>query len=73
MKIAALLLWWATWVGCSNPVTPDEDREDDGTCCWDETILVFEALPRAFNERDKDLYETLLADDFRFTESDCGG
>ena len=28
-------------------------------------------VARAFNERDKDLYETLLDDAFWFTETDC--
>ena len=35
--------------------------------------VVMDNLERAFNERDKDLYETLLDDNFYFMEEDCKG
>lgn len=72
MRIA-LLLWWTSLFGCSNSISPDEGDKEGDDFYWVEPDLVMEALSRAFNDRDKDLYEIVIADDFRFTESDCGG
>ena len=60
--------------GCDNPFKPDpwpggrEQRPPDSTFT---AQVVMENLERAFDERDKDLYETLLDDAFWFTETDC--
>ena len=63
--------------GCSNPFAPDVERVEreqlppppEATTAQ----VVMDNLERAFNQRDKELYETLLDDAFYFTETDCRG
>lgn len=72
IALAGLLL-----AGCSNPFAPDVERvtrrelppAPEATTAQ----VVMDNLERAFNERDKDLYETLLDDNFYFMEEDCKG
>ena len=62
----------------------DLQVRDRGVCThcgvvdgWNEDGMrltdVLGGLERAFEERDKELYETLLDDDFLFTEQGCSG
>ncbi len=63
--------------GCDNPFAPPVrpgDKEELPPAPEATTAqVVMSNLERAFNERDKDLYETLLDDGFWFTEIDCRG
>jgi hypothetical protein len=73
---AALALLVAT--GCSNPFAPDTSRPPDDSELPPPSeattaAVVMTNLQRAFDERDRDLYETLLDDRFWFTETDCQG
>ena len=72
IALAGLLM-----AGCSNPFAPDlqtGDRKELPPAPEATTAhVVMENVARAFNERDKDLYETLLDDAFYFTEADCRG
>ena len=73
----AIALTGMLLAGCSNPFAPDVERVErkqlppapEATTAQ----VVMENLERAFNERDKDLYETLLDDAFWFTETNCRG
>ncbi|MFA6111635.1 MAG: hypothetical protein WDA75_22980 [Candidatus Latescibacterota bacterium] len=62
---------------CSNPFAPKKHTPDDGgndpapPATTPEILM--DNLDRAMRDRDKDLYETLLAEEFWFTESDCQG
>ncbi|MCC7262771.1 MAG: hypothetical protein IT369_09650 [Candidatus Latescibacteria bacterium] len=64
--------------GCSNPFAPKPRTPPDGEpqlpapAATTPEILI-DNLSRAFNDRDKDLYETLLDEDFWFTEKNCLG
>ena len=51
----------------------DGDRDRPAAVDATEPEIVMDNLERAFNERDKDLYETLLDERFWFTEDDCLG
>ena len=63
---------------CGNPFAPKK-IEVDGRVVLPpaqeatEPEIVMDNLERAFNERDKDLYETLLDERYLFTEDDCLG
>ncbi len=64
--------------GCSNPFAPSTDKPPPGQTIEPapeatQPEIVMDNLERAFNERDKELYETLLDDGFWFTEPDCLG
>lgn len=64
--------------GCSNPFAPSTSRppEADPLPPAPEATtaaVVMLNLQRAFDERDKEIYETLLDDRFWFTETDCQG
>ena len=65
---------------CSNPFAPSTDRPPvDGNGQLEPALdatepeIAMDNLERAFNERDKELYETLIDDDFWFTEENCLG
>ena len=58
--------------GCDVIAPPVTPPAPDATAPRVE-MVVMENLERAFNERDRDLYETLLDDAFWFTEADCRG
>lgn len=71
--LAGLLL-----AGCSNPFAPKTTNPGPGEELPPPSEattaqVVMTNLQRSFNERDKDLYESLLDDDFWFTEADCAG
>ena len=51
-----------------NPTGPGEDQVGATTA-----LMVMETLERAFEDRDKELYGTLLDERFWFTEDDCAG
>lgn len=68
----------ATIYSCSNPFapstkTPPPGEEKPPAPQATEPEIVMDNLERAFNERDKELYETLLDDGFWFTEENCLG
>ena len=73
----AIALTGMLLAGCSNPFAPEVEKVEreqlppppEATTA--QVVMV--NLERAFNERDKDLYETLLDDAFWFTETDCRG
>ena len=66
---------------CGNPfapnrVEPDITEEEVSVLPAQEATvpeIVMDNIKRAFNDRDKDLYETLLDERFWFTEDDCHG
>ena len=65
---------------CGNPFAPKKIEVDPGEGPTrppaqeaTEPEIVMDNLERAFNERDKDLYETLLDERYLFTEDDCLG
>ncbi len=63
---------------CSNPFAPKTEAPPEDTVRPPAPLattpeLVIANLERAFQDRDKDLYETLLDRDFWFTETDCNG
>ena len=69
-----LLLWSA----CGNPFAPEKHRPDDDIvkepappAITPEQLM--DNLARAMRDRDIDLYETLIDEDFWFTETDCTG
>ena len=76
---AAALAAGVILAACGNPFAPPKEK-----IAIDEVILppaqeatepqiVMDNIKRAFNERDKELYETLLDERFWFTEDDCNG
>ena len=73
-----LLLSMLLWSACSNPFAPKKEPGDDGKVeppappATTPEILI-DNLHRAMRDRDKDLYETLLDQNFWFTETDCLG
>jgi len=74
---AGILLSWAA-LGCSNPFapakhTPIEDTTEPPAPAADKPEQLIDNLHRAMRDRDKDLYESLLDQNFWFTESDCAG
>ena len=80
--ISRPLLWLASVAlacsSCTNPfaptpVSPPDPRTPDPYVAATEPEIVMDNLERAFNEQDEVLYETLLDDDFWFTEPDCLG
>lgn len=62
--------------GCSNPFAPEKrpgvDQAPPAPPATTPEILL-DNLDRAMNDRDKDLYETLIDTDFWFTETNCLG
>lgn len=63
---------------CSNPFAPKTEAPPEDTVRppappATTPDLVIENLTRAFQDRDKDLYESLLDLNFWFTETDCNG
>jgi len=80
-NFARMLLFTAatmTWYSCSNPFAPSTDKPPPDVTLEPapeatQPEIVMDNLERAFNERDKELYETLLDDSFWFTEPDCLG
>ena len=72
--LANLLLWSA----CSNPFAPAKHKPDDEVvrqpappATTPEQLM--DNLTRAMRDRDIDLYETLIDENFWFTETDCTG
>lgn len=65
------------WSACSNPFAPSTrtpvTTPDEPAPAADQPEIVIDNLNRAFNDRDKELYETLLDERFWFTETDCEG
>ena len=53
--------------------TPEEDIITPPAPPADQPEILMDNLNKAMNERDKDLYETLIDDRFWFTETDCAG
>ena len=80
-RIPAMLLIAAIAMAsssCSNPFAPKTDRPPVGGSTEPpaqatEPEIAMDNLERSFNERDKELYETLLDDGFWFTEENCLG
>lgn len=74
---AALLATALLAAGCSNPFAPSTTRppENERPPAKEATTpeIAMDNLARAFNERDKVLYETILDPAFWFTETDCRG
>ena len=75
--LAALVVAALAVAGCDNPFapktrTPDEDPPEPAKQAT-EPEIVMDNLEKAFEERDKELYETLLDERFWFTETDCAG
>lgn len=63
---------------CSNPFAPKTEAPPEDTVQGPAPLAtspeqVVLNLERAFQDRDKDLYETLLDIEFWFTETDCNG
>lgn len=63
---------------CSNPFAPDTARppgreELPPPQKATTPAIAMDNLARAFNERDKEIYETVLDPDFYFREMDCRG
>ena len=64
--------------GCSNPFAPKK-RKPDSTKTAQPALpattpeILLDNLNRAMNDRDKDLYETLLDPAYWFTETNCLG
>lgn len=64
---------------CGNPFAPKKFEVNTGRVVLPpaqeatEPEIVMDNLERAFNERDRDLYETLLDERYLFTEDDCLG
>ena len=72
--LASILVWSA----CSNPFAPEKHKPPDDITeppapPADTPELLIDNLHRAMRDRDKDLYESLLDQDFWFTEDDCQG
>ena len=67
------------WVACgSNPFAPEIHTPTEAIVIppappADRPEILMDNLNKAMNERDKDLYETLIDDRFWFTETDCAG
>ena len=76
-RAIAIALTGMLLAGCSNPFAPKVERVEEKELPPPPKAttarVVMENLERAFNERDKELYETLLDDAFYFTETDCNG
>jgi hypothetical protein len=73
-----LLAGALAWGACTNPFAPKKRNPDCDDCnppappATTPEILM-DNLHRAMRDRDKELYETLLDQDFWFTETDCQG
>jgi hypothetical protein len=77
-KWTPILLAVVLLVGaCSNPFAPatrtPEDEVKEPAKEATEPEIVMDNLERAFEDRDKELYESLLDERFWFTEPDCAG
>jgi len=63
--------------GCSNPFAPSTSRPPEGERPPAEEattpVIAMENLARSFNERDKELYESILDPSFWFLETNCLG
>jgi len=61
--------------GCTNPFAPKKQGGGGGNPAPPATTpeQLMDNLHRAMRDRDKELYETLLDQDFWFTETDCLG
>jgi hypothetical protein len=77
-RMALLIIVAATMTACDNPFAPTPEPPGPGG--YDEPAppaitpgQLIDNLHRAMRDRDKDLYETLLDEDFWFTETDCMG
>jgi len=62
----------------NNPFAPDKHQPTEEVILppalpASSPEIVMDNLNKAMNERDKDLYETLIDDRFWFTETDCAG
>ena len=75
-----LIAYTLVWAACggSNPFaptkhTPTEDIITPPAPPADRPEILMDNLNKAMNERDKDLYETIIDDRFWFTETDCAG
>jgi hypothetical protein len=78
IKISTRLILVAGLVACAactNPFAPDRvpGRGKDPAPPATTPGQLVDNLHRAMRDRDKDLYETLLGQDFWFTETDCQG
>ena len=78
-KVTAILLLGAlAWSGCNNPFAPSKHKPDEDTGEGpappaESPEQLITNLHRAMRDRDIDLYETLLDQNFWFTEFDCQG
>ncbi len=77
LVVAFLAAASAMLSACSNPFAPSTTRPPGGDPPQAQKAttpeIAMDNLARAFNERDKELYETVLDPDFWFTETDCRG
>ncbi|MEE2657417.1 MAG: hypothetical protein VX733_02865 [Candidatus Latescibacterota bacterium] len=77
-RFSLIILFATSFIACGNPFAPEKtvpDNEVQRPPAEDATTpqVVMDNLERAFSERDKELYETLLDDAYWFTETDCQG
>ena len=76
---AAALAAGVFLAACGNPFAPPKGKIPEYEVILPpakeatEPQIVMDNIKRAFNERDKELYETLLDVRFWFTEDDCNG
>ena len=79
MKFTVLhiLLSFLLLCACSNPFAPKKHTSTGivkpPAPLTETPEILMDNLNRAMRDRDKDLYETLLDEDFWFTEEDCQG
>ena len=75
----AIAVFCLLLTACSgNPFAPDKHQPTEEIIlppapAATSPELVMDNLNKAMNERDKDLYESLIDDNFWFTEADCAG
>ena len=77
---AAALAAGVLLAACDNPFAPKKETPPGGSVVErapaqeaTEPKIVMDNIERAFDDRDKELYETLLDERFWFTEDDCNG
>lgn len=78
MTRLTLLLLAVVLSACGNPFAPEKTVpvdvvEKPPAELTTTPEIVMDNLERSFSDRDKDLYETILDDEFWFTETDCLG